>query len=51
MSMSQQVRSDFFKLSLHKNTWSANGLMANTKFTSLKNFNNVDVSIYNYEVS
>ena len=24
--------------------------MANTKFTSLKNFNNVDVSLHNYEV-
>ena len=23
--------------------------MANTKFTSLKNINNVDVSLYNYE--
>ena len=47
MPISQQIRSDFFKLSLPK---THGQLMANTKFTSLNNINNVDVSFYNYEV-
>ena len=42
--MLQQIRSIFFKLSLQKYTWPVNGLMTNTKFTSLKN--SIGVSLY-----
>ena len=41
--MLQQIRSFFWNYP-YKNTWSVNGRMINTKFTSLKNI--VAVSLY-----
>ena len=41
--MLHQIRS-IFEIIPTKYTWSVNGLMTNTKFTSLKNI--VDVSLY-----
>ena len=41
--MLQQIRSIFFETIPTKYTWSVNGLMTNTKFTSLKNIGGVSL--------